>query len=315
MLKIWGNLEKVKQTHIDYCRQFVNVRLQQYQEGKLLRGLASAQKQTINSLLAIAMQNIENILGGSITELKLIDETLKRVDANYSNYSDQLLKIIDYDFFSYYGLPFKKKPKLWDSYELIKGIGLKTCPYCNEGAIYTIYTESSGKMRADLDHVLPKSKYPIFALSFHNLIPVCHSCNLVKLDKQLDVDPYTEYFDLNDRFVFHQGPSFSPLLSNDTSDSSIKFLTIDERKANQVTALHIEARYNHHKDIVVDIYRNKEIYNKIYNMSLSHLLPELGHLSEKDIFRMLFNVSHQLEEYHEKPYSKLTNDLLRQLNS
>lgn len=314
MLKIWHDIEDTKRKHVHYCKQFVTVRHQQYQTGVLLPKLTSSEKTSIDSLMTLAFNNIDLILGGRISELVEFDIRLEALNADYSVLKDNILKIFDYSFFSCTGLPYNKK-KVWGSYQLVNGIGLKTCPYCNESSTYAIYDQNSGKMRAELDHFLPKSRYPFFALSFYNLIPVCHSCNHVKLEKSIEVNPHDDYFDDNDRFSFVPGISFFPLLSNDTSDSKVIFESDDLRKQEQVRILLITERYNHHKDIVVDIYRNKEVYNRIYNTSLNHLIPELGHLSEKDIFRMLFRVSPKLEEYHERPYSKLTNDLLRQLNS
>ncbi|MDD2229591.1 MAG: HNH endonuclease domain-containing protein [Candidatus Cloacimonetes bacterium] len=314
MLKIWTDLEDTKRKHVHYCKQFVAFRYQQYKDGKILTELSQSKRKSLDALITLAIANIDMILGRRIQWLKEFDEDIKAVNKDYRNLKDNILEIFDYHFFSYTGLPYNKK-KLWGSYQLVDGIGLKTCPYCNENCTYSIYDKGSGKMRAELDHFLPKSIYPFFALSFYNLIPVCHSCNHVKQEQQIVINPHDDHFDDNDRFVFIPGRSFIPLLSNDTSDSKVIFESDDLRKKKQVNKLRITERYNHHKDIVVDIYRNKEIYNKIYNKSLNHLVPELGHLSDKDIFRMLFNVSPQLEEYHEKPYSKLTNDLLRQLNS
>lgn len=54
----------------------------------------------------------------------------------------------------------------------IQNTGLIICPYCgNDKVIQSVRTKS------EIDHFLPKRKYPFFALSYYNLIPSCHYCN------------------------------------------------------------------------------------------------------------------------------------------
>lgn len=314
MLKIWTDLEDTKRKHVHYCKQFVAFRYQQYKDGKILTELSQSKRKSLDALMTLAIANIDMILGRRIQWLKEFDEDIKAVNKDYRNLKDNILEIFDYHFFSYTGLPFNKK-KLWGSYQLVDGIGLKTCPYCNENCTYSIYDKGSGKMRAELDHFLPKSIYPFFSLSFYNLIPVCHNCNHVKLEQQIQINPHDDHFDENDRFRFVPGKSFIPSVSNDTSDSEVDFESNDPRKKEQVEKLFIIERYNHHRDKVVDILRNTAIYNTIYKKSIGSLIPELNHLSEKEIYSMLYGVSPLPEEYHERPLSKFTNDILNQYQS
>lgn len=92
--------------------------------------------------------------------------------------------------------------------ELFLKIGFEsaTCPYCNEKKINIIKLSSNStkadKLKAylDLDHFFSKSQNPFFALSFFNLIPVCHDCNSGdKGDKPFSIEthvhPYHENFD------------------------------------------------------------------------------------------------------------------------
>jgi len=72
---------------------------------------------------------------------------------------------------------------------LAKNIGMKTCPYCNRQHTFTIYRGK--EIRPQFDHFYPKSKYPFFALSFYNLVPICPTCNHLKKDKtEKIVNPY-----------------------------------------------------------------------------------------------------------------------------
>jgi hypothetical protein len=51
---------------------------------------------------------------------------------------------------------------------------LEICAVCDQGRYYDT---SSGRVYAELDHYLPKYRYPHFACHPYNLIPVCHGCN------------------------------------------------------------------------------------------------------------------------------------------
>ncbi|MCU5530672.1 hypothetical protein OCA90_07600, partial [Bacillus cereus] len=104
----------------------------------------------------------------------------------------------------------KKKEKLfdiqegWGPYQLVMGLDLNVCPYCNRQYISSYYSKN-GKTRGDLDHFFPKKKYPYLALSFYNLIPSCKVCNSsLKNDKDFtyvkNIHPYEEGFE--DKYLF-----------------------------------------------------------------------------------------------------------------
>ncbi len=80
---------------------------------------------------------------------------------------------------------------------LVNKLGIKVCPYCNRQYINSVTYEKMYKYLGDIDHILPKSKYALFQLSFYNMIPVCKVCNqLFKKDKMLHLlNPYFEGFD------------------------------------------------------------------------------------------------------------------------
>lgn len=75
---------------------------------------------------------------------------------------------------------------------VMDSLGIRTCVYCN--AQYA-FSYSSGKIRFinyELDHWLPKSKYPYLCTSFYNLQPSCPKCNKSKLDEDV-VLPFCLY--------------------------------------------------------------------------------------------------------------------------
>ena len=69
--------------------------------------------------------------------------------------------------------------------EFINNTGLKICPYCGNDKV-----RESNRTRSELDHFLPKRKYPLLAVCYFNLIPSCHFCN--RADHKGQLSPIDE---------------------------------------------------------------------------------------------------------------------------
>lgn len=48
----------------------------------------------------------------------------------------------------------------------------------------------------------PKSEYPLLAVSFENLIPVCPACNRRKKKELIDYSPYNKKYDIDSLLQF-----------------------------------------------------------------------------------------------------------------
>ncbi|WP_139199282.1 HNH endonuclease [Curtobacterium sp. MCBA15_013] len=73
-----------------------------------------------------------------------------------------------------------------DMYDALKSGAGSRCPSCLHGRVH------------DLDHFLPKSKYPRLALVPLNLVPICSDCNGIKrayVAKSAANEPIHPYFD------------------------------------------------------------------------------------------------------------------------
>lgn len=76
--------------------------------------------------------------------------------------------------------------KYYDAIKLLAPMG--RCPFCGQRDVQT------------LDHYLPKSKYPAYAVTPYNLIPACSDCNHDKLEstfqnrKEETIHPYYDDF-------------------------------------------------------------------------------------------------------------------------
>lgn len=63
----------------------------------------------------------------------------------------------------------------------VKRVGIEICPYCGRSYIYYAEHPTTSNpntiVKPEIDHFLPKDKYPYLALNYYNLIPSCHGCN------------------------------------------------------------------------------------------------------------------------------------------
>lgn len=69
--------------------------------------------------------------------------------------------------------------KGWSLAEFVRLLDVRYCPYCNAETVGVVYAESPSEKNSfsALDHILPKSDYPLLALSLYNLVPACYRCN------------------------------------------------------------------------------------------------------------------------------------------
>jgi hypothetical protein len=84
---------------------------------------------------------------------------------------------------------------------------LYVCAVCDESGYYTIV---EGNIRTDIDHYLPKSRYPHFACHPYNLIPICKACNqVVKGTKDPLEAPGGKRLSLHEVYLPYRSPGLS----------------------------------------------------------------------------------------------------------
>ena len=74
-----------------------------------------------------------------------------------------------------------------DKYSFVKRLGLIVCPYCGRAYMHTVRPRRDGKevkVKPQIDHFLPKSRFPFLALNFYNMIPCCTQCNMAPAKKE-----------------------------------------------------------------------------------------------------------------------------------
>lgn len=123
------------------------------------------------------LKHIDNINIKWSTQSKIYGfEDLKRTieynEENIEIVKNILFQIFDYDCFT----KVNNISNQWGAYKLLEELQVQTCPYCNLQFIYT-YENKTGKLRGEIDHFYPKSRYPFLAISLYNFVPSCHNCN------------------------------------------------------------------------------------------------------------------------------------------
>jgi len=200
-----------------------------------------------------------------------------------------------------------------------KRLGLTVCPYCNNSYIFTINEKRDNNnifTRPQLDHYLPKSKHPLFALSFYNLIPSCYVCNTIKKDIEISFSPYDtgnqeeitfKIESFSDKTNLHEWilnnnkinvKTFHTLNSNDVTEKSI------------VRELGLDHIYEQHVDYVSEIMNKAYAYNKDSYEGFIKSYNGLGKTPEQ-IDNLIWGVF--LDEHSKRPLSKFTHDILIQL--
>lgn len=100
-----------------------------------------------------------------------------------------------------------------------------TCPYCDCHEI-NVYPQQGLNRDYHLDHYLDKGVCPIVAISLHNLVPVCSSCNTTKGAQTFGGDaivskllsPWNPNYDFDSKACFKITPKGGDTFSIQTED-------------------------------------------------------------------------------------------------
>lgn len=87
-----------------------------------------------------------------------------------------------------------------DKLNFIEKLGLKICPYCGRQQINVAKFVERRDSKPPIDHFLPKSLYPFFAISFINMVPCCSVCN--GIDNKGNFDPLKPVLVMHNPYVF-----------------------------------------------------------------------------------------------------------------
>jgi len=186
-----------------------------------------------------------------------------------------------------------------NGYVLMRKIKVTVCPYCNR-AFTTLVDEDGISIRAEFDHFYPKSKYPILALSFYNLVPACPTCNHFKDEEELSYNPWSSYIGNKPQFKVDTTKDIFPINPK---------IIIDHEDLN-TQKLGIKLLYNTHSDYVTDILNRIQAYNPD---TYSTIVQDFqGICSESDLSRIIWGNYIDESDIGKRPLAKLTKDILEQ---
>ena len=229
--------------------------------------------------------------------------TLREWTKNYDCVlkSSNIFKDIYTDYFSKGPNVYLNTEKTYNAYDFLKNLKISVCPYCEDEYIDVIINNDGANIirTAELDHFFPKSEYPLLAMSYYNLIPSGKNCNHIKKSKNIGMCPYEEEIETK-TYLYPDIPVGINFESISPDQCAVKFHAKGEMKKN-ISVLHLEERYEHTKNIVRDILKNKQQFCP----ELLHALPQ--EMQDK-ILRSLFDTPDESEKYHEL-HVKLRKDV------
>ncbi|MDR7208773.1 hypothetical protein [Flavobacterium piscis] len=200
--------------------------------------------------------------------------------------------------------------EFYHAYDLARALNIQTCVYCNRLYTKTVTVNGTNCItRPEFDHWFPKSKNPILALSFYNLIPSCHVCNSAvkkNLDMKLDLH-YHPYLDIeiNTKMVFSWK-------HKDYSNFSFNVRGLSEKGQNTIDAFKLQDVYETHEDEIKDLRLIRDTYTDRYLEILATQFKGLS-ISEEEIYRLAFGVHHTDNHFEKRPLSRMKRDILKEL--
>lgn len=248
-------------------------------------------------------KNLKKVLVGTPEELDAIKSrfsTKKQIES--------IKRLFDYEMWIDYNP--ESTYFFYNAYNLAHNLDIPTCPYCNR--IYTKTVDQNSKItRPTFDHWFPKSKHPLLAISFYNLVPSCNICNSGKSSDPFELDthfhPYHRPSDSNK----HLSYSFS----FDNKDyTSFKFKIVGDNAFSDtsISAFRLEDIYKMHEDEITDLRQLRDSYSVDYlNMVKTTIL--VNTISDEEIYRLAFGTHINEDKFDRRPLSKMKKDILTEL--
>lgn len=229
------------------------------------------------------------------TVLELFGEDIKtktviRLIQNYMNY-DQF-----------------KKGETYNNATFVASLELRVCPYCNRQ--YTLGLSHKGKkmITPQLDHYYPRGVYPLFGVSFYNLVPSCSYCNVLKRDFDTMEKPHFHpYFDKEEPCFKISCIEAKP--SKDASKYNFKIVS-DNKKLleNSERAFKLTEFYKEHDYEFKKLIEKFMAYPVEYIDSMKDYLDEYKSLNFRDLEMDIFQVVPK-DQHGMEPLDKFRTDL------
>lgn len=197
---------------------------------------------------------------------------------------------------------FISKQVKYDAYKYCKAMDINVCVYCNAQLTHTVNKKGKNAIRPQIDHFYTKSRFPMFALSFYNMIPACPTCNSIKWDKFCDL-----------------GEIYHPYV-DDCSDLSFKWhykkirIQCDSVKAEKTAEIfQTENIYNIYNSVAEKIVEKVQDYDPAYIDELIELMnshrKEKIQLDKETVIKRICDYVPK-EECFDTPLGEMRHDIL-----
>lgn len=198
--------------------------------------------------------------------------------------------------------------------KFIEKIGMDTCVYCNR--TYTFSLEKKNKIKPEIDHFMPKSKYPFLGLSYYNLIPSCQVCNGLDAKNQNDPRAFgvrNPYDIKSTDFIFRYELKTGNVLNTVIDPESIT-LSFSKKINGNLKMFKLQELYDKHRDHVIElIILSKSKYVENYRKYLRQYKEKGLKFSDNEIDRMIMGNYVSEKDHHRRPLAKLYHDIGKQL--
>ena len=246
-------------------------------------------------------ENLRQLINANCEEMRAIIDIIK--DGN-----TDLLKDEEEDFILIKNIFHNAGYGNINKAEFIRNNGINTCPYCNRNYIYS----ASNKVKPQIDHFFPTSLYPLFAVSFYNLIPACEPCNGLYGKNNQDshklrlVSPYEiKPSDYNFTYKVINISIINPVVGK----SEIELiLNGSPRVAGNTEVFNLDKFYPFHSDHILELIIKQRVrYSEKYKQYLNSY--EGLKFSNSEIDTMILGNVADEKHQHKRSLAKLYQDI------
>jgi len=216
-----------------------------------------------------------------------------------------------------------------DAIWLAKQLNIRSCLYCNAQSTLTVESQKTtkegkkiieNKALFQFDHFYPKSEYPLFSLSFYNLIPSCASCNQGKSAEATSLDkhfhPY-HHKSLPVKFQVKPSTVITAAMQGLRSFSELEIQPYYNQASDNpdiqehLRLFRLDAIYKEHKDLAGEIYAKAHIYNDSYRQEILDLFNKASNntFSADELDRLIVGNYIDDEDLHKRPLAKFMRDI------
>lgn len=237
----------------------------------------------------------------------LIDKKWRKSKNEKVSFSDTVVKLMRYeDVRSKEIIPY------------LEELGIHSCVYCNSQYTPAVHVQKGHILGGyELDHNWPKSEFPFLCTSFFNLYPVCSNCNRWKLDRKAKFVLYTDDYNQLEPFNFYleKGSLIKYMLYQNPDVLDIVFDSKDAGLLqNHKELFHTDEYYKAFRDVAEELVWKSKTRNDVYKQQLIQSFIKLFPRRKSDINRFLYGFYSQPRDTHQRPLTKLQQDIAKQLN-